>query len=205
MSKSRDWKGNKKTTYVTLGASSHSTGDREIHDYYATDPIAIEYLLGVEEFTKTIWEPACGEGHLSKALQKRGYKVRSTDLVDRGYGNKHGTLDFLSNQDSLLSKVNIRDIITNPPYKYAEDFIKQSHDISQKGTKIAMFLKLLFLESSKRKKLFQKYPPKTVYIFTKRIKCAINGDFSNKKGKAVAYAWYIWEVGYSGDTIIKWL
>jgi hypothetical protein len=65
----KDWTGNSATTFATLGASSHSSHKREENDYYATDPKTIEYLFNVENFTDTIWEPACGEGHLSKAIE----------------------------------------------------------------------------------------------------------------------------------------
>lgn len=41
-----------------------------------------------------------------------------------------------------------------------------------------------------------------------RLKCAKNGDFI-KDGKgvsaAVAYAWYIWIKGYTGETVIRWI
>ena len=42
---SKDWTGNKATTFATLGASSHSKHDREENDYYATDPSTIEKLF----------------------------------------------------------------------------------------------------------------------------------------------------------------
>ena len=34
----------------------------------------------------------------------------------------------------------------------------------------------------------------------------MNGDFKkyNYNG-AVAYAWFVWEKGYKGDTILKWI
>lgn len=71
-----------------------------------------------------------------------------------------------------------------------------------------MFLKLTFLEGKARKKLFTKYPPKVIYVSSSRLQCAKNGDF-DKYGKgvgtAVAYAWYVWQKGYTGDTIIKWI
>ena len=67
-----------------------------------------------------------------------------------------------------------------------------------------MFLKVLFLEGQKRKKFFIDNPPKVVYVYSKRQKCAKNGDF-NIGASAVAYAWYVWEKGYNGDTIIKWI
>ena len=73
--------------FAVLGASNHSTNEREENDYYATDPIAMELLLDIEQFSPEVWECACGEGHLSKVLESRGYHVMSTDLIDRGLGN----------------------------------------------------------------------------------------------------------------------
>ena len=71
-----------------------------------------------------------------------------------------------------------------------------------------MFLKLQFLEGKERKRLFQQYPPKVVYVSSSRILCAKNGEFEKMReggGSAVAYAWYVWEKGYKGDTIVKWI
>ena len=79
---------NQKAVFTPLGASNHSTSEREPHDYYATDPKAAELLLAVEDFSQVIWEPACGEGHLSKVFEQAGHTVISTDLIYRGYGSK---------------------------------------------------------------------------------------------------------------------
>lgn len=82
----KDWTGNRKSTFVTLGASNHSDHDREKDDFYSTDPHALEIFLKEFNLHKKIWEPACGMGHLSEVLLKNGYEVLSTDLVNRGYG-----------------------------------------------------------------------------------------------------------------------
>jgi hypothetical protein len=195
-----DWTGNKKSTFINIGASNHTDKDREENDFYATDPIAIELLMNEFKFNNFIWEPACGMGHLSKAIQLKGYNVKSSDLINRGYGEQ---IDFLNcdiyNFDG--------DIITNPPYKYAQEFIEKSLNIINDGNNVAMFLKVQFLEGKKRKKLFIKNPPKYVYVSSSRILCAKNAEFERMidgGGSAVAYAWYIWEKGYKGDTILKW-
>lgn len=79
-------------------------------------------------------------------------------------------------------------------------------DISSDGCKVAMFLKIQFLEGKARRKLFKKYPPKTVYVSSSRLRCAMNGDFEKyAKSTAVCYAWYVWVKGYTGDTVIKWI
>lgn len=71
-----------------------------------------------------------------------------------------------------------------------------------------MFLKVQFLEGKERKKLFLNYPPKYIYVSSSRILCAKNAEFERMKqggGSAVAYAWYVWEKGYKGNTILKWI
>lgn len=136
-------------------------------------------------------------GHLSKVLEEHGHNVKSTDLVYRGYGI--GGVDFLSSNEKFDG-----DIITNPPYKYAKQFVERALESVEDGHKVAMFLRVLFLEGKARRELFQKYPPKTVYVSSSRIRCAVNGDFKDDTGGAQAYAWFVWEKGYAGDTTIKW-
>ena len=82
----KDWTGNSNSIYKTLGASNHTDKERQNEDYYATDPKAADLLLELETFAPDIWECACGEGHLSKVFEKAGYIVKSTDLMDRGFG-----------------------------------------------------------------------------------------------------------------------
>lgn len=192
-----DWTGNSKSIYCTLGASSHTNKERQKEDYYATAPKAAELLLELENFNKNIWECACGENHLSKIFINHGFNVRCSDLINR-YGNE--VFDFLSIENLSWDG----DIITNPPYKYAKEFVEKALSIILEGNKVAMFLKILFLEGKERKKLFRLYPPKTIYVSSSRILCAKNGNFEEISSSAVAYAWFIWEKGYKGETIIKW-
>jgi len=188
----KDWTGNHKSIYTPLGASNHTEAEREQNDYYATDPTAIDKLLKIREPMREIWEPACGQGHLSKRLEKHGFIVKSTDLYDRGFGQSG--IDFLKNKTIFDG-----DIITNPPYKYATEFVLKALESVPSGNSVYMFLKLQFLEGKARKKLiFDKHPPSHIYIFSERIACAKNGDFEGMKqsgGSAVAYAWFVWEAG----------
>lgn len=170
-----DWIGNKNSIYKTLGASNHTKENREQHDYYATDPKAAKLLLELETFNN-ILEPSCGEGHLSKVFINAGINVTSSDLINRNFGIQKNFFDY---------KKWDGDIVTNPPYKYAMEFIEHSLKIISEGNKVAMFLKLQFLESKKRKKLFISNPPKTLYVSSTRILCAKNGDFERMKKKMV--------------------
>lgn len=195
----------KESIFVCNGASNHSAQEREIHDFYATEPLAAELLLEQEKFKPGIWECACGAGHLSKVFAKHGYTVISTDLVDRGYGISG--IDFLSVPKGKYDLSHM-DIITNPPYSLAKEFVKHALDLLPDSGKLAMFLKLTFMESKSRKDLFVATPPYRLYVSSSRLQCAKNGDFDKYTkgvGTAVAYGWYVWIKGYTGDTVVKWI
>ena len=193
---SEDWTGNHHSIFSTLGASNHSDYERVNHDFYSTDPKAINYLLHYEKFNKNIWECACGNGNLSKRLEKYGYDVLSTDIVYHGFGK--GKVNFLKCHKKFDG-----DIITNPPYKYATEFVLKALELSKR--KVAMFLKIQFLESKNRwLKLFKDFPPSTIYVFVKRINCYRNDDRSIK-GSAVCYAWFVWDKEYTDETRVRWI
>lgn len=195
----KDWVGDYRSIYTCLGASNHTSGEREEHDYYATDPIAIDCLIsGGAELSHNLWECACGEGHLSKRLAEFGYSVLSTDLIDRGFSG--GGTDFLKCEASFEG-----DIITNPPYKYAQAFVEHALEIIPEGNRVFMFLKLTFLEGKTRRVLFDKKQLKTVYVFSGRVKCAKNGKFDEIGSSAAAYAWFEFQKGYNDQPIIKWI
>lgn len=188
----------KEDIFRTLGASNHSTGERQSEDYYATDPLAGELLLEILPELNNIWECACGEGHLAKVFNSAGKLAKATDLIDRGYGDVE---NFLLCSESYRNG----DIVTNPPYIYAQQFVEHALSLVDTGRYVCMFLKVLFLEGKARKKLFNQYPPKTVYISSSRINCAKNGDFKSYTSSAIAYAWFVWLKGYQGKTIVEWI
>lgn len=200
----KDWIGNSKTTFVQLGASNHSDKEREKNDFYATDPnTLIIFLKALErdkiKLHKNIWECACGQGHLSEVLVGGGYKVLSTDKVNRGYGKVQDFLEILPFETFDY------DILTNPPYKYAQEFVEQGLKLVENNRYVIMLLKIQFLEGKQRRRLFDKYPPKYVYVNSSRQTCYINGDMHKKMSSASCYCWYIWQKGFIGEPIIRWI
>lgn len=193
----RDWKGGTASTFKTIGASNHCDHDRADKDYYATEPAATEWLLKLEQLDKYILEPSCGEGHMSRVLAAHGHQVTSRDIADRGYGE---VADFLSPDNRQW----MGDVVTNPPYAFAQQFVEKALDIIPDGKKVAMFLKLTFLEGKGRARLFENYPPQRIWVSRSRLKCAMNGDFEGTGGSATAYAWFIWVKGFKGKPEIGW-
>lgn len=204
MPRKKDWTGSKGSTFRIISASNHSDCEREANDYYATDPKCAHDILKIlnPDKNSTIWECACGEGHLAKEFESQGFNVLSTDLIDRGYGESG--IDFLKSKRPEVDGKLL--IITNPPYRYASEFVEHSLDLLKDGEQAAFFLKLTFLEGSKRQKLFKTNALESVNVYVKRAVCVINGEFENvKNGSAVCYAWFVFKKGNDKQPVVAWI
>lgn len=168
--------------------------NRKHADFYPTPPNASEALFRVEKFEGNVLEPACGDGAMSEIIKKYN-PVTSWELHDRGYG-KTG-IDFLSTGLEEFDNV-----ITNPPFKLAQKFIDTSKMVANK--KIAMLLKLAFLEGQGRQILFsdKSFPLKAVYVFTNRL--SFSPTDSGSSG-LIAFAWFVWDKDYQGKPYIDWV
>jgi hypothetical protein len=179
-------------------AGMSTTRERIENDFYATPEESTKALLAVEEIIYPALEPACGQGHIAKLL---GRDVGAYDLVDRGYGK--GGIDFLTHDFELKYET----VITNPPFNLFQEFAEKGLLVANK--KVILFGKLQALEGQKRATFMQNSPLKTVYVFKARQNPLRNGSSVDEKGKpwasTMAFAWFIWEKGYEGDPIIKWI
>lgn len=171
--------------------------NREKDDFYPTWPGATEALLRVETFDGPVWEPACGEGDMSRVLEAAGYTVISSDLVDRGYGETR--IDFLMEHQSRAPN-----IITNPPFGLAKEFVDRALILS--SGKVAMFLRLAFLEGIERGSWFPFTPLARVYVMSRRVpmqrgrlKQAGDGHGS------IAFAWFVWDPQHKGPPSLHFL
>ena len=199
----KDWTGNNRTLGATLGASSHTTENRQREDYYATHPDMVRDLLNAgAPLRQRVWEPACGAGHIVNVLRERGHEVYATDIVDRGCPDS-SLQDFLW-EFSPVPEDDV-DIMTNPPYATALEFVERALICASPGANIWMLLRLQFLEGKARRRLFDVAPPADVWVFSDRRVCAKNGDFTKTEGGAIAYAWFHWVKSRNTVSTIKWL
>lgn len=192
---------------ANISGTNHEKGRAE-RDFYATDPKAVDALLLNEPFQmRNVLEPCVGAGHIAEQIKLRHPEttVDCVDIIDRGYS---GTIvsDFLEYDTTKKYDT----IITNPPYSLAAEFIKKSFSLLSPCGKIAMFLKLQFLEGEKRRELFDKHPPSTIWVFRKRTSTWRNGEPKDENGKnwatTICHAWFVWENSKIGnDPVIKWL
>lgn len=189
-------------------AGGNPKNNRIENDYYATDPKAVEMLLTAYPFfAHTILEPCVGEGHIANAINKffiNQRDITGLDIVDRGYPNTIIS-DFLT----YKTDKKYEGIITNPPYSLAKKFVYKGMELLEDEGQMAMFLKIQFLEGVKRKELFEKYPPKYIYVFRSRMATWNNGASKDENGKrwatTMCHAWFIWEKGSITEPIVRWL
>ena len=114
--------------------------------------------------------------------------------MDYGYGDGSGR-DFLFERELLAP-----DIITNPPFSLAHEFAQKALDLG--ATKLALLVRLQFLEGIKRGEFFSRHPPATVWVFSKRLSFNVDGKF--KSGGVMAFAWFVWKKDIT-ETKVKWI
>lgn len=167
-------------------------------DFHPSPPLAGTKLIEAEPFDGGIWECACGDGALSRVFEAAGHKVVSTDLVNRGFGQ--GRIDFLMERTLLAPNV-----VTNPPFKLAKEFVLHALDIG--AVKVAMLLRIHFLETPKRVAMFRSTPFRGVLVFADRLPMMHGEGYDGVKldKGLICFAWFLWERGYAGAPTIGWI
>ena len=92
-------------------------------------------------------------------------------------------------------------IITNPPFKNALEFAEKAVELARH--KVALLLKLSFLEGVARRDFFRRYPPEKVWVFSQRQALMKNGEAYS--GGMLALAWFIWSKGNIESPTIGWI
>lgn len=153
----------------------------EPNHFYPTPPEPTIALLTYYDnlISEYVYEPACGDGAMAKVIASTGRNVMATDLINRGYGLCG--VDFVNHEFTLARRW---DIITNPPFKYAEQFIRRAHQLD--APFIAMYLKVQFWNAAKRWQLWKDHPPKAIHPLMWRV------DFTGGKNATMDCMWCVW-------------
>lgn len=171
-------------------------------DFYPTPTWATRALLDNETFEGNIWEPACGNGAMGEVIKERYQNVETSDIHNHGYKDFH-------KHDFLTGHYYADNIITNPPYNLAEEFVHAG--LKQCNNKLALLMRLAFLECQRRcEEIYSIYPPSRVYIFSERLTFYPAGqEFDEngnpKTGGQTSYIWMVWEKPLTGKTELKWI
>ena len=185
-----------------FGASGRISPNRAPFEFYPTPPEVVRALLSVEAFDGPIWEPACGDGAISKQLLASGYRVVSTDITSHGYGTPG--VDFLREL-----RPRAKHIVTNPPYGrgLADQFVGQALRLTREtGGTVAMLLNLASLCHPRRHAKFVATPPASIYALDE-CTCYPNGVAPRiaRRMPYHRYCWVVWQAGHIGRPAFWWL
>jgi hypothetical protein len=180
-------------------ASLSTRGD----DLYETPQEATRALLEVETFTSAVWEPACGPGAIVNVLRETGHRVYATDLVAYGLPDSESGVDFLMERQQPGFYIGA--LVTNPPFKLANEFV--THALALGIPKVAMLLRLGFIESERRSAILDGGMLARVHVFRNRLpmmhRAGRGTQVAKSNSSAMAFAWYIWEQTHTGPTEIR--
>jgi hypothetical protein len=146
---------------------------------------------------QTCLEPACGAGHMAKPLGEYFGRVNAADIHPYGYG---AMADFLAGPFEAAA---VDWVITNPPFRLAEDFVQRALRIARCG--VAILARTVFIESVGRyRSLFEVNPPTRFAQFTERVPM-VKGRLDRKASTATGYAWIVWENDSFAEPRLMWV
>jgi hypothetical protein len=178
----------------------HSHAERGL-DLYETPAVAVEALLRVEQIPHRIWEPACGRGAIVNVLRAHGHEVVASDLMDYGVpitAPGYFGVDFLK---ETRAPAGTQAIVTNPPFQIAAQFVEHALKLSPL---VIMLLRLAFMESERRCPILEGVGLARIHVFRKRLPMMHRAGWEGRKANSgMAFAWFVWERGYTGRTTIS--
>jgi hypothetical protein len=142
-------------------------------------------------------EPACGAGYMARPLQECFGTVRAADIYPYGFGR---VADFLT---APIDANSVDWVITNPPFRLAEEFIKRALSAAKRG--VAILTRTVFIESvGRHQELFEPTPPTMLAQFAERVPM-VKGRLDPEATTATAYAWIVWDKDAKGPTRLTWV
>jgi hypothetical protein len=188
---------------LRAAVGTHSaTSEERGNNLYETPPEAMWTLLALEKFGSKILEPACGRGAITRMLEREGYTVLLSDLVDYGTADQFGELqrveDFLESEASADNP----DIVTNPPYGVLLNrFVAHALRV-HKPRKMALLLNSIFLfgfDDPEREFSLDECKPSRVILMKRRLpmmhRDGWDGPEANSRMNTI---WLIWERNEDG-------
>ena len=177
-------------------SAQHKRAERG-DDLYETPAVAVHALLRVERLPIYLWEPAAGRGAIVSVLRSMGHLVLASDLVD------YGDPTHFPRRDFLMEKLppGCQCIITNPPFKLAEEFVAHAIEICPL---VIMLLRLAFLESQGRTRILEECGLARVHVFRKRLPMMHRDGWKGRKASsAMPFAWFVWDRGHRGPIELR--
>jgi hypothetical protein len=194
---------------VALRMTGASSADQmqeriKVLDGFATPEIAVYTFLEREKLYKNVWEMAAGMHDIVNPLASAGHNVFTSDIY-RWHPQTQVQRDFC--KFTRLPYAEDHDLFSNPPFRQADDFVVHAHKLMQKDAKLALLLRLQYLEGVARKlKIYDRTPPYMVYVYSFRLPRMHRFHYTGKRTTSVVcFAWFCWYKGWNKSTEIRWI
>jgi hypothetical protein len=169
--------------------------DRNADNWYQETPACVDAFLEAELLVGNVWDPACGAGNIPERCRARGLDVFASDLRDRGYGD--------TGVDFLRSSRTVDNIVTNPPFRLAEPFVR--HALTMARRKVAIVTRVAFIVGRARCKLLTNTPVSRIWVIPSRVAKPPSGKAVEAKNGSVAYCWIVWDHDWRAEPLLGWL
>lgn len=187
--------------FKATGKTASRERQRDPLDFDATPPDATRAFLAAEgdrlrDFP-VLWEPACGDGAMTREIAAAGHAVLGTDIVQRGAAEFE--LDFFDVFDAPA-----RAIVTNPPYNRINWrdgrgqwvwHAMETLDIEY----MALLLSWDWPGASGHGPLLRRWPISRAYL------CRWKIDFTGEGSPPMRNFWAVWDRQWHGETVIRYL
>jgi hypothetical protein len=135
--------------------------------------------------------------HMAKVLREYFGEVICADAFPYGYAP---VADFLTSSHEADA---VDWVITNPPFRLAEEFVGRALRIARSG--VAILARTVFLESVGRYEvIYAATPPAKFAQFVERVPM-VRGRLDAKATTATGYAWFVWERNASREPRLMWI
>lgn len=172
--------------------------ERHADDWYVEPAWSVEALARVERsFSGVVLDPCCGGGNIPRTLRQRGVDAIGADLRDRGYA-----CGAVAPYTTSIPAISPDSVISNPPYREAQAFVETA--LTHTTDRVCCLLRLAFLETPDRAAWFRESGLSRVWVSSRRISMPPGDSGAVAKGGKVAFAWFVWEHGWSGAPVLGW-
>ncbi len=193
-------------------------------DYFPTPPWATRALCdqvlfaalhglalfkGERPARLTVWEPACGEGHMARPLGEYFDNVFASDVFDYAWTGQDQVYDFLLPWPGEPQLPHYDWIITNPPFNQAENFLSLALTRATAG--VALLIRTQWLHTAGRwQAIFKATPPVLICPFVERVPM-LKGRLDKSASTATDYCWICWTIGappawrHGAQAGVRWL
>lgn len=175
--------------------------DRVDNDWYVESPACVDAMLAAERVQGSVWDPAAGGGNIPRRCEAAGLAARGSDIVQRAPGILEH--DFFQDAAQLPWFDHQVSVITNPPFKAAEEFVKRA--LYLVSGRVIVLQRLAWLESRKRREFFRQTGLSHVWVHSSRISMPPGGSDVPAKGGSIAFAWFVWRRQHVGPPTLGWL